>query len=155
MSLMLNEDELHNLEDHYGEIFYQCNDNLFIFDSKTLRNRDNCKLFLKYIANIIENYRDIHNNKQFYIIFNLNNNCKKLKLDFLVKVVNFFQKKYELYIYKMIYICNYPKSVHSIYNFLKPFMNKDISCYLKFVKSTDTELINKLYSLQKGSINDI
>lgn len=137
--------DLEEIEDRYEKIFHRYNElDVFILDSVHLLKKDNCKLFLKYVDKIIEDYRVKTNGNTFYLLVNLNGTIKNIKLDFIIKVIRFFQTKYIDYIYKKILVYNFPKGVYTTYKFLKTFMNKDTTNYIYFIKEKNIQIINDI-----------
>ena len=140
----LNLDEI---ETHYGEIFKKIDSDelIYVFQGSIFKKDDNCNLFLKYLIKVIEYY---HNpDKQITIILNLENIDKKaLNIDFILKFVKTFKKKYEnRIILRKFYAIYCPTSFKNIYNFIRPFLHPDTIEKISLVSKKKTKNIEYYY----------
>tara|TARA_A100001015_G_scaffold284281_1_gene350539 strand:- start:82 stop:585 length:504 start_codon:yes stop_codon:yes gene_type:complete len=124
---LMNINNLDEIESHYSEIFTKVNveETIYIFNGSMFKKEDNCNLFLKYLMNVVEYYYDV--NKEITIIMDLENiNTKALNIDFILKFVKKFKKKYENNMkLRKFYILHCPSSLKNIFKFIKPFLHTD------------------------------
>jgi len=118
---------LDEIETHYEEVFSKIDSDklIYVFQGSIFEKEDNCNLFLKYLMKVIEYYYEPE--KQITIIMNLENmNKKALNIDFIMKFVKKFKKRYEnKMILRKFYILHCPSSYKHIYNFVKPFLHPE------------------------------
>ena len=140
---LMNVNNLDEIETHYSDIFTKVNaeELIYIFNGNLFKKEDNCNLFLKYLINVIEYYYD--SNKELTVIMNLENiNTKALNIDFILKFVKKFKKKYETNIkLRKFYILHCPSSFKNIFIFIKPFLH--------------TDTLNKINLIDKKKSKDI
>ena len=124
---IMNVTNLDEIENHYGEVFSKVNSEnlIYVFKGNIFKKEDNCNLFLKYLIKVLEYY--FEPDKTLTIIMDLNNiNKEALNIDFIMKFIKIFKKKYEnKMILRKFYILHCPSTFKGIYNFIKPFLHPD------------------------------
>ena len=124
---LMNIENLDEIETHYGNIFTKVDDDelIYVFHGKIFKKEDNCNLFLKYLIRVVDYYFDP--DKELTIIMDLKDIDKRnLNIDFILRFVNKFKKKYEdKLLLKKLYVIHCPSSFKKIYAFIKPFLHPD------------------------------
>lgn len=142
---------LNKIEDYYCKIFYKYPDNnkiIFVFNGSLLRKEDNCNLFVKYVQKVLDYYYT-RKKQKVTIIANLKNmNKNAINIDFIIKFVKLMKKKYDgLVIMDYFYIINCPKTIKSIYQFIKPFLHIETREKIKLIKESKSQSIEYYISL--------
>ena len=144
---LMNINNLDEIESHYSEIFTKVDvdEIIYIFNGSIFKKTDNCNLFLKYLMNVIEYYYD--SNKEITIIMNLENiNTKALNIDFILKFVKKFKKKYENNMkLRKFYILHCPSSLKGIFKFIRPFLHPDTINKINLISKKKSKNIQYYY----------
>ena len=144
---IMNITNLDEIENHYGEIFSKIDSESFIyvFKGHIFKKEDNCNLFLKYLMKVIEYY--FEPNKTLTIIMDLENIHKDaLNIDFIMRFVRKFKKKYEnKMILRKFYILHCPSAFKGIYNFIKPFLHKDTIRKISLISKKKSKEVEYYY----------
>jgi hypothetical protein len=143
----MNITNLDEIEAHYGEIFTKIvsDELIYIFNGRVFKKEDNCNLFLKYVMKVIEYY--LYSDKKLTIILNLEDIDKKaLNIDFILKFVRKFKKKYtNNMILRKLYIIHCPSTFKKIYTFIKPFLHQDTIEKISLVSKTKSQDVEYYY----------
>jgi len=129
---------LNKIETYYQAIFYKFpnkNKTIFVFNGKLLRKEDYCPLFVKYITKVIDYYYSKNPTKVTIVADFKDINKRAINIDFIIKFVKAIKSKYDgIIIMNKFYIINCPKSVKSIYGFIKPFLHSDTRDKMKLLR---------------------
>lgn len=138
---------LDEIETHYGEIFSKINSDklIYVFQGSIFKKEDNCNLFLKYLMKVLEYYYEPE--KKMTIIMNLENiNNNALNIDFIIKFVKKFKKRYEnKMILRKFYILHCPSSFKGIYNFIKPFLHPETNDKISLISTKKSREVEYYY----------
>ena len=126
MNINNNNEEIHSNKFNYYKLFYSLNKNnknYIILMGKEFKKENNNDIFLEHMINVINN--SINEYNKIYVIIDLYKLKKKnVKLKIINKITKMFKILYPDILEKCV-IINVPSFFFSIYNMLKPFLDKE------------------------------